>query len=103
MCRKTITVIVTINVLATLGAVAWAVLWLVFAGRMALDDTNIESLHALPPEQWKGIAFRSQSNMQAAALPLLITNIIWLFVIAIKWMAVSKHEAFSSIGQKPGV
>jgi hypothetical protein len=87
MVEKVLKVVVAVNVVATLGTMAFAALWLQAFG-MALYDTNQDAFHdALTPGQGEHIVIVARSILRAAVLPLLATNGIWLAVFVVRWLA----------------
>lgn len=80
MSRKLLTIMIVVNILATIAAVAWSLLWLHVAG-LVLYDTNLEAfMHALTPEQGQGITHMAKSILRWAIVPLVVTNRLWLLV-----------------------
>lgn len=92
MRQRVLRTLVVVNVLATIGAIVWAAVWLFF-GDLALYDTNLEAFKfALSPEQGRGITAMAGSLLSCAVIPLMITNCVWLAVVVARWLMVVEPE-----------
>jgi uncharacterized membrane protein len=82
MKRTLLTILVVFNVFATLGAIAWGLIWVKF-GELAIVDSNLDAFQkALTREQGEGITTMSYSIIRDSVWPLIVTNCLWLVVLA---------------------
>jgi hypothetical protein len=80
MRSKITTILILVNVVGTLCAIGWALIWLHY-GSLALTDTNLEAFRfSLTPEQGNGITRMASSMMQSSVMPLIVTNGCWLLL-----------------------
>ena len=81
--RYAIRSLLAINLLATAGAVVWALIWMKLGG-MALYDTNLETFKfTLSEEQGTAIVRRAEGLLQTAVIPLLVTNVMWAALVVV--------------------
>ena len=86
--RRIVVWLAVLNVLATLAAVGWTVLWLDTAWA-AFIHSNRDAVQTLTDRQHQHIAVTFAGHLRAIAVPLLFTNCLWLALSAFAWRLLS--------------